>query len=304
MRSAVVIALLGSLCAAGAGAGGCIRVDGDRILGSDLARANPVFAALDAGLTVGYTPAPGARRIFSAAQLAQLARRHGLAAGGMERACFERTTSPLDRAPILEALEAALGMPDAEIELIDFSRREVPPGQLEFRRRDLRRPVGEAPVLWRGVVRYASRRSLTVWARVKIRARWRQVVAARPLAPGELVAEKDLKVVTVEGFPPAQPPPASIEEVAGRRLRRRVGAGEPLLASALRLPCAVERGEKVQVVVSSGGARIQMEGEAEAAGRVGDRIPVRNPANGKRFLATVEATGRVVVKTDRPAQGT
>lgn len=303
MKRPALITVLSALSVVPACPTDCHVVEGDRILASDLARINPAFAALDPGMIVAYTPSPGLKRILTARQLKRLARRHGLSGDGIERMCFARATEPLGPERVVEALLKALGMPQAEIELIDFSRRDVPKGELQFRRTGLRRPLGDTPALWRGVVWYGSRRSLPIWARLKIRLGWRQVVALRDLTPAQPIAPGNLQVVAVEGFPPTEQPATSIEEVAGSRPRRRIAAGEPLLPSALTFPHDVERGSKVRVVISSGAARIQFEAEAEAAGSRGDRIPVRNPVSGKRFTATVRAKGEVVVRTGNREEG-
>jgi len=50
----------------------------------------------------------------------------------------------------------------------------------------------------------------------------------------------------------------------------------------------VHQGDIVEVEVQDGSAHLKFEARAEAPGAVGDAIPVRNPASGKRFLAKVQ----------------
>ncbi len=66
-------------------------------------------------------------------------------------------------------------------------------------------------------------------------------------------------------------------------------------APAALAPLAVKRGEKVSVIVSSGGVTLKFESEAESSGRPGDTVIVRNPENGGYFAARVEDQGKVVV---------
>lgn len=58
----------------------------------------------------------------------------------------------------------------------------------------------------------------------------------------------------------------------------------------------VLRGDIVRVEARSGGVRIAFEAAAESSGRRGDTVLVRNPDNGQRFRAIVEAAGKVAVQ--------
>jgi hypothetical protein len=78
--------------------------------------------------------------------------------------------------------------------------------------------------------------------------------------------------------------------------------GEPIaLVPTRRAPVAlgpkvVERGDTVRVEVSSGGVLLAFEAAAETAGRTGDTVLVKNRDNGRRFQATVEDKGKVVIR--------
>jgi len=73
------------------------------------------------------------------------------------------------------------------------------------------------------------------------------------------------------------------------------GARQP--GHAVRVPPPdVKRGDKVAVTVMSGAVHLTFEAETESAGHVGETVIVKNPENGRRFVAKVEAEGKVVVK--------
>lgn len=74
-----------------------------------------------------------------------------------------------------------------------------------------------------------------------------------------------------------------------------IGEGEP---AATNKPAnrEVERGERVAVEVSSGGAVLTFQAEAASAGRTGDSVVVKNPENGRLFSARVQSKGKVVVQ--------
>jgi len=61
-------------------------------------------------------------------------------------------------------------------------------------------------------------------------------------------------------------------------------------------PPEVQRGEKVLVTVLSGAVQLKFDAETESAGHIGETIIVKNPENGRRFVARVEEKGKVVVK--------
>lgn len=72
-------------------------------------------------------------------------------------------------------------------------------------------------------------------------------------------------------------------------------AKQPMRAPRLSPP-DVKRGDKVAVTVVSGPVQLKFEAETESAGHVGETVIVKNPENGRRFVAKVEAVGKVVVK--------
>src|ERR1700741_1601789 len=91
----------------------CLPVLGDRILAADMARAVPGFAALAPEVALGYAPAPGARRTYSAAELARLARRYGLADEPGTEACFTRRMEVLTAERVATAIRKEL--PEARL---------------------------------------------------------------------------------------------------------------------------------------------------------------------------------------------
>ncbi|MCW5976753.1 MAG: flagellar basal body P-ring formation protein FlgA [Bryobacteraceae bacterium] len=298
MRRLAALAAAAALAWA-ARADACVVVEGDRILAADLAREAPLFAALDPGLPLAMSPAPGVRRVMNSTELRQLARRHNLPEVSVEPVCFLQAVETLSDARLIEALRNALDAPKAVIEIVDFPRFALPRGRLEFRLSGLT-AVGagapaDAPLLWRGAIRYGQRRSAPIWARVRIRIPRRQVVAARDIGLGRPLAVDDLALQEVEGPPLAEAPLEALDEALGALPRRRIRTGEPVFASMLRAPNDVQVGDLVRVEVRNGGARLYFEGRAETGGRRGAPVYVRNPLSGRRFPATVLGKGNVAV---------
>jgi hypothetical protein len=135
----------------------CVAVGGERIRVADVAAAVEEFRAAPAEETVAFTPAPGARRVFSPGELKALATRFQIDYAAGAPVCFERKTEPLSRERVLDAVRKAAAS-DA-VELIEFSRNRVPAGTLEF-------TPGRGE-LWSGRLRYSGNRTVPVWARVR-----------------------------------------------------------------------------------------------------------------------------------------
>lgn len=272
---------------------GCLAVSAgsDHILAGDLAPAFPALTAIAADAPVAWAPVPGVPRIFPVAELRRLATRFGVAPAPETELCVARRVALLDPARLLEVMRRQL--PQASIEILEFSRLPAPEGELEFPLSGLRpTPAGG---FWSGSVRYAGNRRFLVWAKVKVRVTAPRVIAAEDLKPGHPLEAAQLRLEMRDEFPAAGVFAGSLEEAAGRVPRRSIPAGAALRTAWLEAPKDIARGETVRVEVRNGGARLELEAQAEEAGSTGDTIPVRNPVSKKRFPARVEGKGRVSV---------
>jgi flagella basal body P-ring formation protein FlgA len=267
---------------------GCLAVDpaADQILLADLASAFPVSAVLPNQTVIGFAPAPGVERRFETAELRRIAARFDLPDPERE-VCVARPAAPLNRDRIFEALRAAL--PDARIELLDYSRYPVPEGPLEFV------PAGLHGAMWTGAVRYGGRHRASVWARVQVTVTATRVIATRNLPAAARIDAADLRVERRDEFPIAEPMPSDLGAVAGMVPRRSIRAGEAIRSSWLGLAKAVARGDTVDVEVRAGGALLRLPGQALASGAVGQTILIKNTESNRRFPARIEAPGKVAI---------
>mgnify|MGYP005836194529 CR=1 FL=1 len=155
----IALALIVPVVAACVAEAACVAVEGESITVADVARADAQFAAAQQDAVVAPAPAPGARRILAAGQLAALAARLGITYERGAAACFERRTERLTRERLLEAVRAAVADASDAIEVIDFSRTLVPAGQIEL--------TPSRSELWRGRVRYGRNHTVPIWVRVR-----------------------------------------------------------------------------------------------------------------------------------------
>jgi flagella basal body P-ring formation protein FlgA len=213
--------------------------------------------------------------------------------------CLERAVEPLSPAQLLEAIRISLDRTDARIEIVDYCRHPAPHGKLEFPRAGLIAPPASQPnaaALWTGSVRYGGNRRFPVWVKARILVKAQRVVAAQTLPAGARIEAGQLRLEESEGFPQRAAPLDNLEQAVGRVPRRSIPAGSVLSLSQLSAPLEVSRGDTVRVQVTSGDAHLELQGRAEASGRAGEIIPVRNLANGKRFSARVDGPGRAVAE--------
>ena len=270
---------------------GCLAVGAgaDRILAGDLAAAIPGLTAPSPGVPVSLAPEPGLQRVFRVPELHRLAGSLHWEVEPAADICFERPVSPPDPARLLAAMQKAV--PQAAITILDYGRRPLPDGEIEFPANGLRPGAGGA--LWAGYVHYAGTRRFALWARVKALVTVSRLIAAVDLEPGKPIAAGQVRAETRQEFPLAASFLQSGGEAIGKWPRVLIHAGTAMRAETLENPQEVARGDTVIVDVRDGGAHLTFEARAEASGAVGETIPVLNPASHKRFPARVEGKGRV-----------
>ena len=266
----------------------CFPVTGERILMRDLTAAVPAFAAADAEQVIGFVPAPGAQRRFSAGEVSRLAASNGVVMEATA-ACFERKLTPLTKEQIMTALRAALPA-GAELELLEFSHVRIPEGTVEFLRSGLPPGRQESPRdsgVWRGSVKYAAAQSMPVWAKVRVWISIPAVIAVQDLPAGKAIEAEEIRIGNIDSGPYSQSEALSVEQAVGLSLRRPIRAGQPIPRSALEMPLLVERGAMVGLEARVGGAFLKSKVRAEGSGRAGDRIAVRNIESGKSFQVRI-----------------
>jgi flagella basal body P-ring formation protein FlgA len=270
----------------------CQVIDGDHILGKDVASASPLFASLDPKLEIGAAPLAGVARVMHPEELVRLARKSGISLDAPPGAiCFERETAPMTAETLLPVVEKALGIENAKIEIFDFSRFGVPRGTFDFPKSGLM-PNG----LWRGRLLYGDNHSMPVWVKARITVERTWVEAAETLATGKAIETAQLNLKTGPRFPFDTTLIESLSSVAGRRPVRTLTAGTPIAPAMLTMAHDVERGDRVAVEVKVGNAILDFEATAESAGRSGESILIKNPDNGRSFQAVIQDRGHVVVE--------
>jgi len=279
--------------------GTCEMIANDRILGEDLARALPAFLdKIPGDAVIGYSPTPGARRVFAASELRRIGAPYGVAVAPDAEACFEWRLQPLTEDVVRSAIRESLQSPGARIDVLAISGNQAPAGKVSFAISGLLASTltgPETPVTWRGEVLYHGSRKFSIWARVKVSATMTRVVATQLILPGEDVTPDQVRIETYDDFPLRNDIARNLEEVVGRMPRRAIRAGLPVFRADLIEPLQVRRGDLVDVTAIAGSAELRMPALAETQGRQGDMISLKNPTTGKIFRARIEGKDKALV---------
>jgi flagella basal body P-ring formation protein FlgA len=284
----------------------CEMIANDRIFGEDLAKALPNFFGKMPGDTViGYSPAPGARRVFKSVELQRVGAPYGVSVAPDAETCFEWNLQTLNEDVIRAAIRDALQSPDAHVDVVAISRNQAPTGKVSFPISGLAASTITDPqtaVTWHGEVLYHGSRKFSIWARVKVSATMTRVVATQLILPGQNVEPEQVRIETYDDFPLRNDIARNLEEVVGRMPRRAIRVGLPIFRSDLIDPLQVQRGDLVDVTAISGGAQLHIPALAETSGKQGDMITLKNAQSGKTFRARIEGKDRALVMAWDPQQ--
>jgi len=278
--------------------GGCLPVEGDRILARDVAALIPEFAKIPAEEVIGLAPLPTVRRVMSGGELVRVARKFGLEIVAPVDVCFESPTEVLTSGKVLEQIKSTVAMDGVEVELIEFSRYAVPVGVLSFPRSSLNvHPLltDRSIVFWRGKVTYGGAKSFAVWARVRLGITRERLVAAETIRAGSVVTGEQVRMEQVKQFPLDEQPAIVAADVVGQVARRTIPAGQMVTAAFVTPPKEVTRGAEVSVVVKADGAQLSLPALAQSSGAVGETVSLKNPGNGRTFRGVVSGKNQVLV---------
>lgn len=283
-------------------------VSGDRLtLGdiSEVSAGDEATAARVRLIALGYAPNVGATR-----EIRREAILLALAAAGLNEAAVRlegaslsvvrRASQRIEPGLIREAVErAALTELRAAGALARLTRLDLPPiieapsGALEARAtlagaRDMFSPFIVSIELW---VDGRVARRLSATAQVEAEAA--VLVAAHDIAPRTRVRGSDVRTEVVRLTRPINKYLFDATQLRGVSTNRAISSGEAMTADALASEIVVRTGDAVRIVGASGELRITVAGEARGAGRVGDRVTVKNSQSGMMLQAIVVDEGLV-----------
>ena len=90
--------------------------------------------------------------------------------------------------------------------------------------------------------------------------------------------------------------PKDLQDLAGKVLKRDVAPGTVLTMVMLDSPQVIRRGEMVTIVVENKQLLVKAKGKAEEAGKVGEKIRVKNLSSDREIVGKVASDGTVIVE--------
>ena len=93
---------------------------------------------------------------------------------------------------------------------------------------------------------------------------------------------------------------AADESVVGRRLRRPLQQGKPVLRSDLDPVYVIERGAVVTAEVDVGRAHLSAPAVAQTRAKTGQKVILRNPGSQRSFTGRAQQDGSVRVDQPKP----
>jgi flagellar basal body P-ring formation protein FlgA len=129
---------------------------------------------------------------------------------------------------------------------------------------------------------------------LKVRSFEKVVVLKNSLGNDQELAPEDVEIVEHETTGSRTTPLRSIEEVVGKRLKRRIKAGQILTQDCVEHTPLIERGDEVTLLVQYKNITVSCPGKAWQKGCLGEKILVRNQY-GKNLTGTVQDAQTVVI---------
>lgn len=135
----------------------------------------------------------------------------------------------------------------------------------------------------------------TIYVGVDVRISGSYLVAARALAPGQVIAAADLVTQGGELTLLPQGVLVSAESAIGKITLSSVAAGQPLRHDLLRAPLAVQQGQTVRLLSGGNGFRVSAEGRALNNAQDGQVAQVRT-GSGQTVSGVARAGGTVEIR--------
>jgi flagella basal body P-ring formation protein FlgA len=259
-------------------------------------------------LQLGYAPEVGLVREITRERLALAITAAGFAEGTVRLVSspvilVRRAAQVIDLALVREEIErATLGEFNAAGATARLSRLdlpaliEAPAGKIEIRATTSQVRDVFAPFTVFVELRQEGRVVKRFNAVAQIEAFATVLVAAREIAANTRLRSEQFKAEVKRLENPLHDYVIDPERLRGMAVRRDLRRGDAITTEAISAEIVVRPGDQVRIMGQSGPLQIIVAGEARAAGRIGDRIQVKNLQSGTLLQAVVADEGLVRVR--------
>lgn len=294
--------LLALLAGAAAAQAGTVTLKPYTALDRAVVRLSDLFEGAD-DRPLGPGPAPGARILVEAPQLAAIARMFAVdwrPAGPGERAVLERPGRSLTREDLLAPLRALLeplgAARDSDLELPGFITPPLPTGappSIGFSATEFDPATGRFTTLVTASADGLAPVQLRLSGRVQ--AMTELPVPRRALAAGEVITANDLQWMRLRAGIARGDVVRQVAQAEGQALRRPVQPGLPIAIADLGRPVVILKGAPLIVQLQSPGLELTAQAVAAEPGGLGERIRVINPYSRAVMEAEITGPGRARV---------
>jgi len=129
----------------------------------------------------------------------------------------------------------------------------------------------------------------------EVRAQATVTAPTRWIKPKEVVIAEDVTAMTVDVPSLTHDFILHPDEVIGKQVLRPLPPRQPIRKTMLDDPPIVHKGDRVMIEARRGGLLVQTVGLANAAGKSGDTISVKNTSSGREVIGTILSAGLVEV---------
>lgn len=126
-----------------------------------------------------------------------------------------------------------------------------------------------------------------IYVPIELTRRQQAVVAARPLARGDVIRAGDLSLATVDANRARQRYYTDPRELVGMMAAQPLQSGQLVTARDLDINAVVDRGDLVSIQAGTRGFVVGSTGEVQNRAGVGQRVRVKNTRSGKVIEAVV-----------------
>jgi len=133
---------------------------------------------------------------------------------------------------------------------------------------------------------------------VPVRVHWwaMAIVMNKNISARSLLTTDMLKKIRTDIAGHNSPWVEQISELTGMRLTRRLNKGDVVLATSVKRPPLIKRGDMVQIILDLGHLHVRAEGKALRSAHRGERILVKNLRSKEVIQAIVEQAGAVRIQ--------
>jgi flagella basal body P-ring formation protein FlgA len=277
-------------------------VQGDTFCLEEIATIHPgpvIPAETMARVEIGEAPRAGEKLVVSRKSLIQALGRKGFATGniqlsGAAETVIIRASQTISAGTVHNLVRQHImaHMPwsekDAEIHQIRGARDFImPTGKLYHRVIPQQNTdyLGVTP--FQVISRAENGDERQQWVTAEIRVSVPVVIARHPVERLTHIGPADVKIDRRNLASLSSDTTASVEQVIGKRTRRKIRAGEPVRLSQIELPPVVKRGDLVTLRVETSSFLLTAKGKVLENGRPGETVRVENIASRKEIYGKV-----------------